>query len=210
MTDYVLLQLTRNRGLPWPEDSFGRTPLFGENGWCRTCGTPFAEQSGMLVLQARELGCVAGAWVPNWLFDVVCLEEGLAARLERQFGVETREILTPRGKRVPARQLVIPATPEPWYQPDALVNVLEARHGLAGERCDQCTTWRWRPLDESLLPPPRISERCGSIHAIASPERFGVGLRSFRQLLFSRPLALAILASGRTDFVLLELPPDEA
>lgn len=34
MTEYVELHLERNRGWPWPEDSWGLTPTFGEDGWC--------------------------------------------------------------------------------------------------------------------------------------------------------------------------------
>lgn len=32
MNEYVELYLKRNRGWPWPEDSWGLTPMFGEDG----------------------------------------------------------------------------------------------------------------------------------------------------------------------------------
>ena len=77
MDDFVELCAKRNRGWPWPEDSYGLTPMFGKGGWCRSCGTPLHAQSGSLVLQRRGL-TVSGAWVPNWQFDVICMEQSLA------------------------------------------------------------------------------------------------------------------------------------
>lgn len=35
MNDYVEIVLRRNRGWPWPEDSWGLSPMYGEDGWCR-------------------------------------------------------------------------------------------------------------------------------------------------------------------------------
>src|SRR5260370_5519256 len=50
--DFVHLSLRRNRGWPWPEDSWGLDSMYGETGWCHSCGTPLHEQSGSLTLQA--------------------------------------------------------------------------------------------------------------------------------------------------------------
>jgi hypothetical protein len=48
------LSLKRNRGWPWPENSYGLTPLFGEDGWCRSCGVPRHPQTGSLILQRKS------------------------------------------------------------------------------------------------------------------------------------------------------------
>lgn len=62
--EFVEFGLTRNSGWPWPEDSWGLDPMFGEDGWCRSCGVPRRPQSGSLVLQRK--GAVAeGVWIPN-------------------------------------------------------------------------------------------------------------------------------------------------
>ena len=78
MNDLVWLDLKRNRGWPWPEDSWGLTPMFGEDGWCRSCGVPKGPQTGSIVLQRKGFKVVEGAWVPNWQFDALCLERSVA------------------------------------------------------------------------------------------------------------------------------------
>ena len=84
MSEYAELYFKRNRGWPWPEDSWGLTPMFGEYGWCRSCGVPTHPQTGPLVLQRKGMK-VDGGWVPNWQFDAICLERSVAAEASSRF-----------------------------------------------------------------------------------------------------------------------------
>src|SRR4051794_23741614 len=92
MTDFVELYVKRNRGWPWPEDSWGLTPMFGEDGWCRYCGVPLRAQCASLVLQRKSVTAVEGAWVPNWQFDAICVEQRLEKSVAAGFAVELRPI----------------------------------------------------------------------------------------------------------------------
>ena len=202
--EFVRLDLTRNRGWPWPESSFGLEPMFGKHGWCRSCGTPSCEQSGSLVLQARGLGNTRGTWTPNWQFDVICVEERLAARLEADLGLPFRSVVTPKGQALPVRQLVVEPSPYPWYHEADLHRALVAAHGSAGARCDTCGRFRWLPLDERKLPTPEIPRAVKGGHIVASMERFGDGMKTFRHLRFSRQLAGAMLSHGNCDFAVVD------
>jgi phosphoenolpyruvate synthase len=73
--DFVELYFKRNRGWPWPEENWGLTPMFGDDGWCHACGVPKREQAASLVLQRKGLSDPSGAWVPNWQFDVICMDD---------------------------------------------------------------------------------------------------------------------------------------
>jgi hypothetical protein len=42
--DFVQLDWKRNRGWPWPEDSWGLDSMYGPDGWCHACGIPLREQ----------------------------------------------------------------------------------------------------------------------------------------------------------------------
>lgn len=86
MGEYVEIRLRRNMGWPWPEDSWGLTSMFGEDGWCRSCAVPQHPQTGSIVLQRKDLR-LEGGWVPNWQFDVYCLAGGLALEAAERFGV---------------------------------------------------------------------------------------------------------------------------
>ena len=85
MNDLVVLRLKRNRGWPWPDDSWGLSPMYGEDGWCHGCGIPKGPQVGSLVLRSRGFEASDGAWVPNWSFDSVCLGEDLTGVVEAQY-----------------------------------------------------------------------------------------------------------------------------
>ncbi|MCB2088904.1 MAG: hypothetical protein R3E18_11070 [Sphingomonadaceae bacterium] len=206
MRDFVYLDLTRNRGWPWPDENFGLTPLFGKGGWCETCGVPQVMQQGDMVMQARGLSDIRGAWMPNWLFDVFCCDEGLAEQIETRFGLASRPIVTPRGKYLKARQVLIPVSSANWYCAEQLTERLNQQHGKAGDQCHTCGKWRYLPLANELLPRPDIDGQPANSAAIASPEWFGDGMKSFRNLLFTRPLAELILSVSKADFKLVELP----
>jgi hypothetical protein len=96
--DFVQLYWKRNRGWPWPDESWGLDPMFGEAGWCRSCGTPLRDQSGPLTLRRAGLSPV-GAWVPNWRLDTICLDEAVAGEVRERFRVELREVAWPSSQR---------------------------------------------------------------------------------------------------------------
>lgn len=69
--------------------------MYGEDGWCRGSGTPLVDQSGALVMQGTKFPR-ADVWMPNWLFDVVCVSERVAADISERFNVDLGEVHKPR------------------------------------------------------------------------------------------------------------------
>ncbi|MFI6097475.1 hypothetical protein ACIA8G_18080 [Lentzea sp. NPDC051213] len=196
MGDFVELEWKRNWGWPWPEDSWGLTPRFGEDGWCRSCGVPQRAQSGSLVLRKKGKTGPPAAWVPNWQFDVVCLERSLAEEIGAKFDIELCEVAWHGSGGADAMQIVAPWTEQPWFDHDELRAAAEQRHGVAGKTCPDCGAWRWMPLGFGVgLPPLRLDHAGQGKDVIASPEWFGDGWNAFRQLLFRRELAELIVAA---------------
>lgn len=212
MSEYVELAAKRNRGWPWPEESYGLTPMYGEGGWCRACGTPQVPQSGPLVLQPRNLSPV-GAFVPYWQY-VICLEQSLAEHV-RAYSVELREVEWPRGAADHSvMQIVVPTVGERWFDPDELRERTIAAHGTDGRECQECRTWRWMPIGFSpvrilgkerlALPPLRVTPSLDWVDIAASPEWFGDGWNSFRHILVRRELAELIASASPRDFEIVE------
>lgn len=200
MTDYVEITLRRNRGWPWPEDSYGLTPMFGADGWCHACGVPRQEQTGSIILQRKGLATIAGGWVPNWQFDVYCLEGALAARTAEVFGVDLRPVEWVKSPPGEAQQVVILSTAEPWFNPSELAERVSRVHGEASKTCEVCGVTRWLPVGMDVLPRPPGTAFVGEPAVVASPEWFGVGKRSFRQILWRRDLADSLIAASPKDF----------
>lgn len=205
MRDFVELALKRNRGWPWPEDSWGLTPMFGEDGWCRSCGVPQRPQCGQLVLQRKGFASVEGAWVPNWQFDALCLEQSLADEVAGRFSIDLLAIAWHGTSPGAASQIVVPSVGDSWFDADELRDAAVARHGTAGATCAECGVWRWMPLAFGTLPPLRVRPPLGDIAIAASPERFGDGCDSYRQILVRRELAELLAAASPRDFTLQEV-----
>jgi hypothetical protein len=206
MRDFVTLSAKRHRGWPWPERSWGRTPMYGEDGWCRTCGTPNRTQCAPLILQRRGV-TVSGAWIPNWVHDTICLAAGLAEEVAGSFRVELREVGWPSSPPGDARQIVVPVVGRRWFDEVALRVRAAARHGSAGARCEDCGVWRWMPLGfrpgrgpgGEALPPVLDVPELDDVDIAASPEWFGAGVKSFRELLVRRELASALVEASPRD-----------
>ena len=179
--------------------------MYGEDGWCRSCGAPLREQVGSLVLQRRVMAQVAGAWVPNWRFDVFCVDDVLAERIRASFSAD----LLPVGWRGDppggAWQIVIPVVGSGWVDPEAISAAAATRHATSGESCRACGRWRWMPVDLEELPPPVPEVLRAESDVIASPEWFGAGAKAFRHVLFRRELAELIAAESPRDFTVVEL-----
>lgn len=205
MNDFVELRWKRNRGWPVPESSWGLTPMFGEDGWCHSCGVPRRPQTGSLVLSRKGMARVEGAWIPNWQFDVVCLERSLADEVAKIFDVELREIAWPRAAPGEAMQMVVPTVGESWFDVDELRSAAVARHGVDGARCSDCGVWRWMPLSFDFLPPVQIAPPPDDVDVAASPEWFGDGWQAFRQVLVRRELAELIAQTSTRDFRVNEI-----
>lgn len=199
---YSYLILRRNRGWPSPEDSWGLSLMFGESGWCHACGTPKREQIGSLRMLRSGLN-TAGAWMPNWRFDTLCLGAELAAEVEARFGLELRPVLSAGRRDMIARQLVIRPAGQRWFDPALLNERTRARHGSAGTSCSSCGMWRWLPLDHGELPPIEAETVRECPAAAASPEWFGTGCKSFRELVFRTDLAEFIAEASPRDFTVL-------
>lgn len=182
MNAFVGLYLKRNRGWPRPEDSWGLTPMFGEDGWCRPGGVPQRPQCGSLVLQRKGFTAVEGAWVPNWQFDAICMEKSVEQEAGGRFALDLRPVEwhgTPPGD---AAQIVAPSVGEAWFDSDELREAAVARHGTAGANCADCGVWRWMRLAFGTLPALRISPSADEFAVAASPEWFGDGWNSYRQI----------------------------
>jgi len=199
MSSYVEIVLQRNRGWPWPEDSWGLSPMFGEDGWCRSCGVPKHPQSGSIVLQKRGL-TVEGGWVPNWQFDVYCLARDLANGAADRFGLELRPVASAAGPSLPAGQIIIASSRAAWFDPRDLTRLISPIHGVAFETCQECGTTRWLPVGMDVLPMPPTEVVVEEPPVIASPERFGAGKQSFRQILWRRDVAEFLAAASPKDF----------
>jgi hypothetical protein len=195
------LFLKRNRGWPSPDDSWGLTPMFGEDGWCRSCGTPLRDQCGPLIMRRAGLARPEGAWTPNWRFDVLCLGEELASLVGSKFDVEVRPVSWIGKSEPPAWQLVIPTVGSRRFDPVQLGERASARHEVAGESCQSCGIWRWMPVPTSELPQLTQDAAMGGGDVAASPEWFGAGHQSYRKLVFRRGLAELLAEASPKDFM---------
>jgi len=81
--------------------------------------------------------------------------------------------------------------------------------GHVGARCSECGVWRWLPMGFTLVPPlsdqvlPPLLEVPGlaDVDVAASPEWFGDGWKSFRQVVVRRALAELIVDASPRDFL---------
>jgi hypothetical protein len=209
--EFVELSPKRNRGWPWPEDSFGLTPMYGADGWCRSCGVPQRSQCGSLVLQRKSFK-VHGAWMPNWQFDVICLDAALADEIAGKFRVDLMDVKWHASFPGQARQIIAPTVGRDWFDADQLRGRVLAEHGRSGAACAACGMWRWLPLafeplpplTKESLPPLRDAPEFEEFDVIASPEWFGDGWVAFRQILVRRELASMIVAASPRDFRIVE------
>lgn len=206
--DWVAISARFTPGWPWPEDSYGLGPMYGDDGWCRGCGTPLVEQSGALVMQGSAFP-TADVWMPNWLFDVVCLSERLAPIISERFRVDLGEVHTPRVGPTGARQVLPTQTADPWHRNEELAIAVRARHGeqegeRTGSTCGGCGRWKWLPVSENEAPIV-ASALTSASDVIVSPETFGDGLASFRHLLFRRPLAETLVTASPRNWDLVEV-----
>jgi hypothetical protein len=209
--DFVELSPKRNRGWPWPEDCWGLTPMYGEDGWCRSCGVPRRSQCGSLVLQRKSFK-VHGAWMPYWQYDAICLEAALADEIAGRFRVDLIDVEWHASSAGHAKQIVAPTVGDVWFDPDELRKRALAQHGTPGAACPDCGMWRWLPLGfeptlpgrKQVLPPLREVPEFEHFDVIASPEWFGDGMSAFRQILVRRDVASMISAASTRDFRIVE------
>lgn len=99
------------------------------------------------------------------------------------------------------------STAEAWFDPDELRAAAVAEHGVAGATCAECGVWRWMPLAFEMLPALRISASWAEADIVASPEWFGAGMRSFREILVRRQLAEILAAASPKDVKVRKLDP---
>jgi hypothetical protein len=203
----------RSRGRPWPEDGW-RSAVWGEDGWCRACGTPQGPQTGALTLEGRGMDATGGWWPVSWR-DGVCLSGALADAAAEAFGVETREVAWHGESPGAAAQLVIPVSDRPWFDPAELDAAGLAAHGVPGVVCPACGVKRWRPLMfnpppgvAGQLPPMRVEPGAPWPPIMASPEWFGDGLNSYRQVLVRPDFGEFLNTASPRDFRIRSIGPD--
>lgn len=208
MTEWVALAPRFTPGWPWPEDSYGLGPMYGDQGWCRECGTPLTEQTGALVIQGSKFP-TAEVWMPNWLYDVVCVSARVAVDITARFNVDLSDVLKPRGGPTGVMQVLPAQTVSPWHRHEELARAVQARHRehdgeRTGSSCGRCGRWKWLPVSEDEAP-IAANALVSTSDAIASPEAFGDGLKSFRHLLFRRALGEALVAASPRNWNLIEV-----
>jgi hypothetical protein len=209
--DFVWLFAKRNRGWPWPEGS-GDFPylsaMFGESGWCRSCGWEFGDQIGPIRLQRSGL-TVTGAWEPYWLPGYVCVDAALADEVGRRFSAELKEVGWPKPGGMAAYQIVVPTVGENWFPADSLAAAIVKSHPRddpsPGQNCAHCGRWRWYPCAFDDLPPIAAQPAWSSHVAVASPEVFGAGWNAYREVLYRRDLAELIVTASPRDFEVCEV-----
>ena len=177
--------------------------MYGEDGWCRSCGTPLRNQSGPLVIQGSKFP-TADVWMPNWLFDTVCISADIAEEVARDFRVDLVEVHNPRQGVTGVRQVRAGPTASPWYTKKHLSRAVRERHGqdygrTTGSTCRSCGRWKWLPIAEDWAP-VQASALTPDADVVASPEIFGDGLKSFRHLLFRRPLAELLHSKAKRNW----------
>jgi hypothetical protein len=175
------------------------------DGWCHSCGTPIAAQTGPLVLQNKGKD-MTGAWVPNWHFDAFCA----SAQMLLAAPVELRNASRPiewRGLKAatPAVQIVNHVSAKDWANADELREVTIRRHGSAGQTCESCGLWRWNPILPSDIPSIVLGAETAQFDVIASPEWFGSGWQSFHQVIFRSGFGHALHEISPRDFDVIAL-----
>lgn len=135
----------------------------------------------------------ADVWMPNWRFDTVCISAEIAEKVARDFRVELGEVHKPRQGDTGVRQLLVSPTASPWYTKKHLRRAVRERHGqhygrTTGSACRSCGSWKWLPIAEEGAA-AQAGAPTPDADVVASPEIFGDGLKSYRHLLFRRPLA---------------------
>lgn len=187
--DYVGLTSRFTSGWPWPEPSWGLDPMYGAEGWCHGCGVPQVPQIAGLVLQASKFPS-SSFWMPNWQFDALCVRREMARQIIETFALRTLPVTQPRSAETGVVQLIPEVENHPWFDREALADRVRARHGGLGAECPACGVWRWLPIPTAELPSAAVASDAAFV---ASPEWFGDGYASFRELRFSRPLAEALV-----------------
>jgi hypothetical protein len=178
--------------------------MFGEDGWCHSCGVPLREQVGSLVMQRRGL-TVAGVWMPNWKSDAPCMTLEIANEVRSLFRVDLREVKWAKSSPGDAMQLVIPSTTEAWFDEGLMEKQVVKYDRRQEDRCDVCMTWKWPPLLFGNLPPIQNVAQLFEYDVVASPEWFGSGRSAYRQVLFRRELAELLVAASPRDFAIKEV-----
>ena len=203
MSDYVALELKRNRGWPWPEEDWGNGPLFGEDGWCQSCGVPKRPQTGELHLQRKAMR-PHGVWMPYWQYDIYCMSAEIAAVVSSRFNVDLRPVRWRGESPGDAFQLVIPTVGESWFDHGLLRAKLSDKAGAPNKQCPDCKVWRWRPGAFAQAPEKSALDTLGGADVAASPEWFGVGHKAFRKSVMCRELAELLQSASPRDFEILE------
>jgi hypothetical protein len=203
--DFVELQARSNRGYPWPGNQFTLTPMFGEDGWCHSCGVPKGPQTGSMILMGSGMTGTKGAWSPNWMFNTV-LDRSVADQVRDRFQVELREVHWPgRAPDGSTWQIIEPTVGPAWWPEKVLRDRAITQHGVDGAACGDCGVWRWMPLFMEELPLPRVDLASLDGDVAASPEWFGDGRVAFHQILMRRELAELIIGASPRRWRLQEV-----
>lgn len=173
--------------------------MFGENGWCHSCGIPLVPQCGSLTLRSKGLKAGLDAWLPYWRYEAYCFSRVFAEELAADFPLDLRPVAWPRTPPLEAMQVVVPVVGDRWFDPSLLRAAAEARHGKAGTTCPDCGRWKWLPLTVEL-PPLEIRPGLGGAVIASSPECFGDGRNFYRHVLVKRELAERVAERAPREF----------
>jgi len=175
--------------------------MFGEDGWCHSCGVTLEPQTGSMTLQRKGLANLEGAWLPYSQPNAICLGRSLAEEVRDRFRVELREVHWPNKEPDgSAWQIVVPTVRSAWFPAEELRTRTIAIHGTDGQKCADCGVWRWMHLFFEELPPVQVDLTALGVDVAAGPEWFGDGRNSYHLLLMRRELAELISTASPRDF----------
>ncbi|KAA1423164.1 hypothetical protein [Nocardioides antri] len=152
----------------------------------------------------------ADVWMPNWLFDVVCVSAAVADSIEDRFAVDLGEVHKPRTGPTGVKQIRPVLTTQPWHRAEELAAAVLSQHRQhsgtqTGSACQRCDRWKWLPVGENAVPIVASALPSTTSDVVASPECFGDGLMSFRHVLFRRALGEALVGASPRNWDLVEV-----
>jgi hypothetical protein len=136
---------------------------------------------------------------------VYCLAQAIADVASERFGIGLRPVASVSEPMIEARQVVIDSSVAPWLDAADLNRLITPIHGQASETCADCGVTRWMPVGMDVLPGPSGAIVAAQPTVVASPEWFGAGKQSFRQILWRRDVAEFLVSSSPKDFKVQEV-----
>ena len=178
--DWLALRPEWHHGYPQPEEGFGYLDLtYDRTDACDACGIGRRQKSPFRMKRTPKWGS-RGILQLNWVFDEYFVRPDAWRDVFAQLGVASRPVLDVAGRELDGVvQLVV--------DEEAPLDITRP-----GEVCSTCGRVRYPPPNRGQLPAFAIQPRG---HLTRSEQWFGSGASSWRLIVISRELAVAIRAA---------------